>query len=376
MIVLPSAQLRLALATAICLTLGSSSIVHPTIVTASAGSSAKGQDVFVSKKVGNFNFGSRAAVNSNNGDVLVTWIELRLSDSTYSQVWGALLKRKASGAYKLKKPKRLSPKQGYHTNVKATWIPQIKQFVAAWDTRRIPTQPSDIIARLISKKGKPQEKAVTLVSDGDTNHSPLVAAVSEAEQTQRGAFGGAVANVFWHSTDGDRVVVNYMHLSANRSLIVGDGSGAITGVALLPFISSGDQFTIEEAAFYRATDPFTEDLIRFCNVMIAVRTAPSGDSFIEITSSLGSARVTVPGQFVHYGLFSEKGIELIYEGRDGRLRYLEVGVHPANYEIGQERTRPISHTEPLDIMTGLLQGEPPKRSTAAKPKGNVIAAKP
>lgn len=130
------------------------------------------QDIHVSKKVKNFNFNPRAAVNPTNGDVLVTWTEIKPGDSSYSQVWAALLQRK-NGTFKLRKARRVSPSAGYHGNARPTWVPANKEYLVVWDTRRVATEPSDVLGRVVNKKGKPKGSALTLVGDGNTNYGPV-----------------------------------------------------------------------------------------------------------------------------------------------------------------------------------------------------------
>ena len=129
--------------------------------------------VLVSRGVQGLNFGPTAAVNALTGDVLVVWTQQFLADSTRSQVWASLLKRKPNGTFrKPKKPRRISPSQGFHSNAKVAWLPARRAFFGVWDTRRIPGAASRILGRRINANGRVGGGTKTLVSDGRENFNP------------------------------------------------------------------------------------------------------------------------------------------------------------------------------------------------------------
>ena len=92
------------------------------------------QSILVSKKVPLDNFSPNFAVNPNTGNVLVVWTQGDGNDDSYSRVWAVLLKRLASGKYKRRKARMISPDSGYHTNIRAAWIPGNNEFFTVWDT--------------------------------------------------------------------------------------------------------------------------------------------------------------------------------------------------------------------------------------------------
>ena len=133
---------------------------------------ADAQDIFISKKVRSFNFNPHAAVSAK-GDALVTWTELDLSDSTYSQIWAALLKKTKNG-FKLRAARRVSDLGTYNTNARPVWSERDKQFLIVWDTRRVPNQPSSILGRAAKKNGKPTGKVIEIIAGGEENFGPVL----------------------------------------------------------------------------------------------------------------------------------------------------------------------------------------------------------
>ncbi len=141
---------------------------------------ASGQDLWISKKVKSFNFDPRAAVNSR-GDVLITWTELDLSDSTYSQIWAVLLKKSKNG-FKRRKPRRVSDLGTYNTGARPTWSERDKSFLLVWDTRRTAGTPSSILGRAARKNGKPTGKVFEIVADGEENFGASIVAQADSSR--------------------------------------------------------------------------------------------------------------------------------------------------------------------------------------------------
>ncbi len=131
--------------------------------------------VLASRGVLGTNLAPTIAVNALTGDVLIVWTQQFLADSTRSQVWASLLKRKPNGTFKKpRKPRRISPKQGFHSNARVAWLPAKRAFFAVWDTRRLPGVASKILGRKISSNGKASGGTKTLVSDGRENFGPAI----------------------------------------------------------------------------------------------------------------------------------------------------------------------------------------------------------
>lgn len=130
------------------------------------------QDLLVSKKVRGFNFNARAAAN-DRGDVLVTWTEGDFSDSEYSQIWGALLKRTKAG-FKVRKPRRLSDLGVYNVNARPVWSRRDRQFLVVWDTFGLTGTAGSILGRITKKNGKPTGTVIVIVDDGNGNFAPVL----------------------------------------------------------------------------------------------------------------------------------------------------------------------------------------------------------
>ncbi len=131
--------------------------------------------VLVSRGVTGLNLNPRVAVNETTGDVLIVWTQQFLADSTRSQVWASVLKRRPNGTFKKpRKPRRISPKQGFHSNARVAWLPAKRAFFAVWDTRRMPGVASKILGRKINANGKASGGTRTLASDGRENFGPAI----------------------------------------------------------------------------------------------------------------------------------------------------------------------------------------------------------
>ncbi len=134
------------------------------------------QDLLVSTRVVGFNRLPTVATDPATGNVFVAWARLTAAATT-SEVWGTLLKRSASGKYTVKKAFRLSKGNGFNTNPSVAWLPKRKRFFVAWDTAPIFLRKSQILGRLINRKGlRPQGGVKTIVSGNFFNQLPIVTA--------------------------------------------------------------------------------------------------------------------------------------------------------------------------------------------------------
>lgn len=134
------------------------------------------QDLLVSTRVVGFNQLPTVATDPTTGNIFVAWARLTAAATT-SEVWGTLLKWSASGKYTVKKAFRLSKGNGFNTNPSVAWLPKRKRFFVAWDTAPIFLRKSQILGRLINRKGlRPQGGVKTIVSGSFFNQLPIVTA--------------------------------------------------------------------------------------------------------------------------------------------------------------------------------------------------------
>ena len=152
------------------------------VLVLSTGPAIADQDLLVSKKVTRINQLPHLVVNPNNGDLLIVWSQSDPNnDLNYGRVWAALVKRTASGKYKVRKPRMISPDSGYHFNGRAVWVPGKEEFFIVWDDYNplffTNAGPTSIWGRRIkAKSGKPMGKAIELISDENINFAPLITA--------------------------------------------------------------------------------------------------------------------------------------------------------------------------------------------------------
>ncbi len=180
--------------------------------------------VLVSGSVPGLNLDPNIAVNETTGDALIAWTQLTANGSV-SRVWTSLLKRNPNGTFRAPTlPRRVSPPQGFHSNVSVAWIPAANAYFVIWDTRRIPGAASKIMGRRLNKNGGFFGPVRTLVSDGRENFGPAVAAADPVAQLVYTAKNVAVAAGEQEVAD---LATSYLNeeLEAGRAKVVAESDG-------------------------------------------------------------------------------------------------------------------------------------------------------
>jgi penicillin V acylase-like amidase (Ntn superfamily) len=116
----------------------------------------------------------RCALDPNTGNVLVVWTELDATDQSYGQVKSAMLWRSLDGIYSASEYQALSDGKSYSSRPFPIFLSSSDQFLVAWD-QADPSKPSAksaILGRLLSARGLPEGKIITIAAGKKRNEAP------------------------------------------------------------------------------------------------------------------------------------------------------------------------------------------------------------
>jgi hypothetical protein len=134
------------------------------------------EGVWVSSDSGKTIDDLRCALNPKTGSVLVTWNVLNPAEASYGQVKSAILFRTLDGSYSSAEFHTLSDGKSYNGNPYPVYLAAQDKFLVVWD-QADPAKPngtSAVLGRVLSSRGLPEDKIVTVASGKKRNEAPQV----------------------------------------------------------------------------------------------------------------------------------------------------------------------------------------------------------
>jgi hypothetical protein len=132
------------------------------------------QSFSISKSIEYSNYPVRLAVNTNTGDVLVVWMNIKAADS--KRLYAALCKLSKSGKFRVKKAGMLSGDKAFIGNFDVAYNPLDNSYMVVADAHESSdfNSPTNLYSQKLDGKGKPAAAHVQLTAAGKDYVSPVI----------------------------------------------------------------------------------------------------------------------------------------------------------------------------------------------------------
>ncbi|HUX07333.1 MAG TPA: hypothetical protein VMX35_08475 [Acidobacteriota bacterium] len=155
---------------------------------ACTGLCADEQSFSISRNVEYDNYPVRVAVNTDTGDILVVWLNIKTADN--KRLYAALCKLSKSGKFKVRKARMLSGTESFIWNFDIAYNPLDKSYMGVCDAYEDGyNTPMNLWSLKLDSKGKPVGQPIQLTPTGTSFLCPAITFVPGIPATPPSAKG-------------------------------------------------------------------------------------------------------------------------------------------------------------------------------------------